>query len=47
LWYDAIEAVSKLIDAAPGDARWRELRADFLDQVGLAEAAAFDRNQAQ
>jgi len=47
LWYDAIEAVSALIDVAPGEARWRGLRADFLDQVGLAEAAAFDRSQAR
>ena len=43
LWYDAVEGISKLIDADPADLKLREQRASLLDQVGLVEAAAYDR----
>lgn len=43
VWYDALDAVSKHIADAPGDARLREYRAALLDQVGLSQAAASDR----
>jgi len=45
LWYDAIAELSALIDEHPGDASLREQRASLLDQVGLKEAAAFDRSR--
>ena len=43
IWYDAIEELSRQISANPGDARLRQQRAGLLEQVGLNEAAAFDR----
>lgn len=43
LWYDAIEAVSSRIDAAPADPGPRVQRAALLEQVGLSEVAAYDR----
>jgi hypothetical protein len=43
LWYDAIEDLSKLISADPGNRRLREQRAALLEQVGLGDAAAYDR----
>jgi hypothetical protein len=44
LWYDAIAELSQQIEARPNDASLREQRASLLDQVGLKEAAAFDRS---
>ena len=43
LWYDTIAALAELIDAAPQDARLRQQRATLLEQEGLPEAAAYDR----
>lgn len=43
LWYDALAEVSDLIEANPGNAALREQRARLLDQIGLPDAAAFDR----
>jgi hypothetical protein len=43
LWYDAIAEVSAQIEAAPADRGLHELRARMLEQVGLTEAAAYDR----
>ena len=43
LWYDAIEALTMLIDEDSGDYRLLEQRASILEQVGLVEAAAYDR----
>ena len=43
IWYDAIEELSREISANPADSRLREQRAALLEQVGLREAAAFDR----
>jgi hypothetical protein len=43
IWYDAIEELSRQISTNPADARLRQLRAGLLEQVGLKEAAAFDR----
>ena len=42
LWYDALTAISDLIDAAPDDPVLRKQRASLLKQVGLPEAAAYD-----
>jgi hypothetical protein len=42
-WYDAVEAVSQLIEAAPDDASLRQLRAALSEQVGLQAAADYDR----
>jgi hypothetical protein len=43
LWYDALAALSDEIAAAPDAKLFRTHRAALLDQVGLSEAAAFDR----
>jgi hypothetical protein len=43
IWYDAIDAVSLLVARNPGDSARREQRAALLDQVGLEQAAAYDR----
>jgi hypothetical protein len=49
LWYDAMTAISDLIDAAPNDRVHRQQRASLLEQVGLAQIAEHDmrRSQAQ
>jgi hypothetical protein len=39
LWYDALSAVSDLIDRSPGDASLKQIRAALLQQVGLGEVA--------
>jgi len=41
IWYDAIDTLSKQIDS--GNSQLRAQRAALLEQVGLREAAAFDR----
>lgn len=38
-WYDALGAISGMIDASPKDPQLRKQRAYLLEQVGLAEAA--------
>lgn len=43
LWYDALASISAQIEANPGDKALHEQRSELLEQVGLAEAAAFDR----
>jgi hypothetical protein len=43
MWYDAIAALSERIEAAPNDTDLRRQRAALLEQVGLREAAEFDR----
>jgi len=43
IWYDALDQLSQQISANPGDARLRRQRAALLEQVGLREAALFDR----
>ena len=43
IWYDALAVLGRLADASPQDAAARRARADLLDQVGLKEAAAFER----
>jgi hypothetical protein len=45
VWYDAFESVSNAIEAHPDDASLRAQRASLLQQVGLAEAAAFDKKR--
>ncbi len=37
LWYDALAAISDLIDAMPNDSSLRTQRASFLGQIGLRE----------
>jgi hypothetical protein len=44
LWYDAVMAISRKIDAAPTDRNLRRERAALLDQVQLTDAAAYDKN---
>ncbi len=45
LWYDAIAAISELIESRPSDPSLRGQRASLLEQVELSEAAAYDRKQ--
>jgi hypothetical protein len=42
LWYDALAAISDLIDAAPNDQVLRQERASLLEQVGLPQIAELD-----
>jgi hypothetical protein len=46
-WYDALDALSALIDATPTDPRLRESRAALLEQVGLPNVAAAERQKAR
>lgn len=43
LWYDAIDALSRLIESHPDDAELRAQRAALLSQVGLPAPASYDR----
>ncbi len=42
-WYDAIESLSRMIDAKPDDKRLKSHRVALLDQVKLPLEAAYDR----
>ncbi|NOS82353.1 MAG: DUF928 domain-containing protein [Nitrospira sp.] len=42
LWYDAMMAISEMIEKAPADLALRKHRADLLDQVDLLEVGSFD-----
>src|ERR1043166_4834222 len=44
-WYDAFESISNAIEAHPDDASLRAQRALLLQQVGLSQAAAFDKKK--
>lgn len=44
LWYDALAAISELIERSPDDSRLRAHRAALLEQVGLSEVATHDRS---
>ena len=44
LWYDAVMAISRQIDATPTDRNLHRERASLFDQVDLAAAAAYDKN---
>jgi hypothetical protein len=43
LWYDALGAISNMIELSPNDIDLRGQRASLLEQVGLAEAAESER----
>lgn len=45
LWYDAVSAVSALIEAAPEDVGLREHRAALLEHAELHDVAAADRRR--
>jgi Domain of Unknown Function (DUF928) len=42
LWYDAVMAISELIETTPTDLALRKHRAELLDQVDLPEVGSFD-----
>jgi hypothetical protein len=42
IWYDALSAVSVLIETAPDNALFRKQRASLLEQVGLPEIAQYE-----
>jgi uncharacterized protein DUF928 len=44
LWYDAVMAISELIETAPADLALRKQRVELLDQVDLTEVGNFDLN---
>ena len=45
VWYDALEAISRMIDASPANAGLRKQRASLLEQVGLSDVAEFENRQ--
>jgi len=45
IWYDAIMAISELIDANPNDMNLRKQRAALLEQVGLSQVAQYEMKQ--
>ena len=45
IWYDALATISELIDANPLDVSLHNFRATLLEQVGLVQVAAFDKNK--
>lgn len=42
LWYDAVMAISELIETAPSDLTFRKQRVELLNQVDLTEVGNFD-----
>ena len=42
LWYDAVMAISELIETSPADMALRKHRVELLDQVDLPEVGNFD-----
>jgi hypothetical protein len=44
-WYDALGAISGMIEASPDNMELRKQRAGLLEQVGLAEAADFEKKR--
>src|SRR5262245_1619949 len=42
LWYDAVMAISELIESSPSDMALRKQRVELLDQVDLREVGNFD-----
>lgn len=44
IWYDALEAISNAIEAAPDDKSLHAERADLLEQAGLKQVAAAERH---
>ena len=47
IWYDALSAISDMVDGAPNDSALRTQRAALLEQVRLQEVADFDRRVAR
>jgi hypothetical protein len=47
LWHDALNILSRQIEAQPESAQWRLLRAELLEQGGHAAVAARDRDFVQ
>lgn len=45
IWYDAVDAVSALIERHPAQSAWRSMRASLLEQVGLKGIAGRDANE--
>jgi hypothetical protein len=45
MWYDALDALTERIDSDPKSGTARAERAELLGQVGLKDAAAFDKKQ--
>ncbi|QWR78223.1 DUF928 domain-containing protein [Candidatus Magnetomonas plexicatena] len=46
-WYDALESISDLITKHPKDMNLRGIRASLLHQVGLEQAADFDKKASE
>jgi len=42
IWFDAMESLAELIEANPDNGKFRRQRSALLDQVQLADAAAYD-----
>jgi hypothetical protein len=46
MWYDSLDALSKLIDEKPGDKKLHEVRSVYFMQAGLPEAARHEMKMA-
>jgi hypothetical protein len=46
IWYDALDAISRDVEASPRDPQARSARAALLEQVGFAEIARAEREAA-
>lgn len=44
-WYDAVDSISDLIVQNPRESNLKAQRAALLEQVGLSQAAAYDRSE--
>lgn len=47
LWYDAIDAVSKMIETSPDNVEYRKWLESLLEQVGLADVAIYENSRAK
>jgi uncharacterized protein DUF928 len=47
LWYDALSAISDLLDATPNDPMLRQKRASLLEQVGLRDIVEHDQRRSR
>ncbi len=47
VWYDALAAISELVEDAPCHIDLLQQRAALLEQIGLREAAAYDLRRCQ
>jgi len=47
IWYDAISSLSQLIESNPENRHFHKQRAELLEQIGLYQAAEYDKSASQ